>query len=218
MLKKNLAHAYRYWGNLKMKCNQISSISFKKKLMANAAILSKNMPEKVSIYELDNREEKDKMYFEKLAESTDWRKGLFRYSMHRSISHSKRNEHFYVMEDKNNNCLGYMKIKDDSELSGSQDVEYIETNPKYVNYHGQSDKKYIGETLLAFLAKFYGQNDSDAIVVKTPTLPAEDFYIDKCCFVRQVDDEPPVTLTKQKFNELLEQNKNHTNTEIEMVV
>ena len=53
-----------------MKCNQISSISFKKKLMANAAILSKNMPEKVSIYELDNREEKDKMYFEKLAEST----------------------------------------------------------------------------------------------------------------------------------------------------
>ncbi len=201
-----------------MNCNQINSISFKKKLVANANILSEGKPEKVSIYELDKFEEKDKFYFENLLATTDWRKGLFVRSLQRELPCSARYEHFYVMEDKENNCLGTIKINTNFKHGPHEDVEYIETCPKYANYHGQSSKKYIGETLLSFATKVFSNSDSEGISIASPTLPAEPFYTDKCYFFRESEDEYKVILPKKDFHKLTTQNEFHTNGKIEMVV
>lgn len=194
------------------------SPSFQKKLVANANILSKNFPEKVNIYELEPRkEEKDKYYFQNLLFTKDWRKSKFCKAFHRSIANASIHEHFYVMEDKKDNCLGIIKINDDTKFLEFQDIEYIETNPKYANYYGQSSKKYIGETLLTFATKVFDKNHSEGISVATPVLVAEEFYTDKCGFKREVEDELKLTLKKENFDKLVLKNEAHTKGKIKMV-
>ena len=200
-----------------MKCNQINSISFKKKLVANANILSEGKPEKVSIYELDKFDEEDKFYLENLLGTPAWRKGLFISTLQREFPCSSRNEHYYVMEDKDANCLGTLKIKTNFKFGPHEDVDFIETCPKYANYHGQSSKKYIGETLMAFATKVFANSDSEGISVAAPTLPAEPFYIDKCFFFREIEDENKLILPKEHFYKLVSQNEANTKGKIEMV-
>lgn len=205
-----------------MKCNQISSISFKKKLMANANIVSDGKPENVGIYKLEPRKEEDRYYFERLQSEPEWRKGLFLRSLHRTMRYLGDDVHIYVMEDKNNKCLGLLEVDDDIYAQKFQDVIYLETRPDLKNEDGKGRKKYIAETLMAFATKVFDEKIKNGIIVGNPLYFARNFYIDNCGF-RQDEDiqgslhSSSLFLLKENFDNLVQKNALHTGSEIELV-
>ena len=195
-----------------------NSISFKKKLMANANIVSDGKSENVGIYKLEPKNvEEDRYYFERLQAEPEWRKGLFLKSLHRTMRYFGDDVHIYVMEDKNNKCLGLLEVDDDIYAQKYQDVIYLETRSDLKNEDGKGKKKYIGETLMAFATKVFDKKHSEGISVGHPMYSAVDFYIENCGFEEDDSCEPQLLLSKEKFDDLVALNEKHTNSMIELV-
>ena len=72
------------------------------------------------------------------------------------------------------------------------------------------DRKYIGQTLMAFLCKNFDKNYTQGIMIKSPLASAVDFYIDKCNFLPVDDDSPFLFLPKKDFNKLIQRNEEST--------
>lgn len=199
-----------------------NSISFKKKLMATADIISDGKPENVGIYQLEPQKDEDRYYFERLQAEPEWKRGLFLKSLHRTMRYFGDDVHIYVMEDKNNKCLGLMEIDDDIYAQRYQDVIYLETRPDSKNEDGKGNKKYIGETLMAFATKVFDEKIKNGIIVGHPLYFARDFYIDHCGFSQDVDIQgslhsSSLLLLKENFDNLVRKNVAHTGSEIELV-
>lgn len=199
--------------------NRVNSISFKKKLMANANIISDGKPENVGIYKLEPKNvEADRYYFEDLQAQLEWRRGLFLKSLHRTMRYFGDDVHIYVMEDKNNKCLGLMELDDDIYNQSYQDVIYLETRPDSKNEDGKGSKKYIGETLMAFATKVFDEKIKNGIIVGHPLYSALRFYTDNCGFKHDIEiHRSSLFLPKGNFENLVQKNAAHTKSEIELV-
>lgn len=217
------------------------NLSFQKKLMANANVIKDNEPCPVSIYKLDKKD--DKNYLKNLSEKDkNWQYSFYLDKIQKEFEHSLRLRlkngsklEFYTLEDKDQNCLGLVEV--DNGKKEKQNVAYLERFPADYQKHRY---KYIGETLLSFLAK--QQKAAKAprkIVVDNAMIEAQEFYLkshfkymyDGCTYNQMylptfdcdeaaghnTSVQDKMFLPKYNDDLLLESNKNHTGSEIELV-
>ncbi len=215
------------------------NLSFQKKLMAKANVIKNNEPCPVSIYKLDRKQDKD--YIKNLRENdSDWSYAYYLTDMEEQFEQAKyarlingENLKFYTLEDENQKCLGLVEV--DNGSIGKQNIVYFERFPANKE---KKEFKYIGETLLAFLTKQQKTaNIPRKIIIKDAMDDAQPFYTKSNFLFRyelnplfvplpvfDSDDENgfarrlnQMILPKNKMDLLLENNKNHTKSEIELV-
>ena len=193
---------------------RISNISFQKKLAANCTVLKSNgRKEPCKIYKLNPNEDSD--YFIKLQKKDYWKNANYLEDIIEelpNIGKGFNTNKIYSMENKNGDCIGF------AELTNINDSIYIftlETAPKYVNYKKQSPLKYIGETLLTFVANLAKKSNKNNIKL-CPVSDAIGFYSAKC-HMDYNNNEMICILPKEKFDTLISQNIVHTGSKINML-
>ena len=200
-----------------------NAINFQKTLKANCKVINCNTqkPANCKIWELDKAEDGD--YFEKLEEDENWQNSIFLICQ---VADFKipfiPSEHYYVIEDENERCLGYALTEDKADECK---LMYIEVVTSFKNdFLGGREKeyKYIGETLLSFITKKAQKQGAEKIKLNSiPT--AVDFYQSNCGFeVTGISSKYPfieteMVLNGSKFNELIKHNEQHTTGKIDMV-
>lgn len=196
-----------------MKINKINNLFFQKKLVAKANVIKKNTPERVNIYELEKEVDKD--YFEKISKDENWKNAQFLEFIESDFKYlSKGEETIYSMEDSSGNVLGLSKISDFMNL---KILELIETAPKYsIIKRGRRTFKYIGETMLAFIASLCKKEDKYLDIADVVhNRKVRKFYFNNCGFEDLTCDR--AILRKNKIDNFLEHNKAHTSLNIELI-
>lgn len=193
-----------------MKITNISnSLSFKKKLEATCHVLKDNHPYKCGIYSLNQREDAD--YFVDYNRSTQWKNSTYWINMDEELREFYDHEKFYVMEDKDDNCLGFIKVRSVSKKL-PRTVIFFETNPQYANGNKNRNIKYVGETLLAFVTKLAKKEKSPVVNISVPTGSSIPFYKDKCGFA--IQKGLGLILSTEDYKKFIEQNEAHTGKKI----
>ena len=193
-----------------MKIANISnSLSFKKKLEAKCHVLKNNYPYKCSIYSLNQREDAD--YFLDYNRSIQWKNSIYWRNMDEELREFYDHEKFYVMEDKDDNCLGFIKVRSASK-SLPRAVIFFETNPQYANDNKNRNIKYVGETLLAFVTKLAKKEKSPVVNICVPTSSSIPFYKDKCGF--EIQEGMGLILPTENYKNFIAQNEDHTGKKI----
>ncbi|MBQ4122890.1 hypothetical protein IJD44_04110 [bacterium] len=192
-----------------------NKISFKKELVAKTSLCSKKEGEvPCSIYRLE--EDIDKHYFFKINNFQDWDSAdyfsfmAYSTSILNALCHDDKD--FYVLENNDGDCLSCAQV---SKSKNNYTLDIIETVPKYTNPYSKRNSspiKYIGQTMVAFLAKLAQKNEKEYIRVIS-TIDTKPYYTDVCFF-----DEDPLVLYSRKFSELIEKNEENTNSKIELVI
>lgn len=192
----------------------LDKISFGKKLVAKADIIKNEKPHPCTIYLLERGIDFD--YFEK--QRSAWKKAEYLEPVEAELE-SKHSPNFYfdsdiyALEDSKGKCLGYCE---QDEYKDRNILITLETCPKYCADNEKRKVKYVGETLLTFLAALAKKEDKNAFTVHTVVSGAQDFYT-KCGF----DDGSEGMgrkLDKNKFSALIQQNQNHTGGGIEFLL
>lgn len=193
-----------------------NNISFQKTLEAKAHILKDGEPMPCNIYSIDSD---DKNYFiENLPgwENSKYYKKASALASTLTQNNKRRREDIFVLEDEKEKCLGFVIT---SESSGKlKNIDFLEVIPKYAGENKDKGVKYIGETILAFLAKKIKKSNLSELFIFSADSSAKNFYTKKCGF----DDEKhiiinTVYLPREKFDKLIEQNAKHTKGEIEII-
>ena len=203
-----------------MKINSINNfISFKKQLVATGAYLSNGESKPCFFYQLKGEE--DKLYLEKVLRTDEWQNVELVDSLTDNMVNFS-NDEFYSIEDSKGNCLGATEIYDETiEGMDTKSIHIIETCPKFSTKNEQRNVKYIGESILAFIAKLCKNENKEMIYIPNADTSAKPFYKDKCFFeektVADEYGELPVFLMDEAFDDLITQNENHTQEQIEFV-
>ncbi|MBQ8475744.1 GNAT family N-acetyltransferase [bacterium] len=194
-----------------------SDISFQKQLVAKCSVLKNSRPYKCNLYELDSNEDKD--YFTDKKRMREWENAHYwycfirKFSSFSSIFGNEDDNKIYALEH-GNKCLGVMEVKEHTNCDLG--VIYLETNPKYRG-KGKKSVKYIGETMLSYLAKVAKGNDAEVFIYNSSE-SAYDFYISKCGFQEPKGEFATIDLDKSGIDKLIKQNESHTGRKIELVV
>ena len=156
------------------------SISFGKKtpvVMCKVKELATRKYVPVKLFEYDCKEQSDidevqnlpyDFYFYKTAiarEMETKKKAREKYSIDTGVSH-------YVMQDNNGDILGIASVRNDEETYA---VKFIQTTQN-------STHKYIGQTMLASMAKIALIDNRKVFEIYFPTDEAMGFYTHKCGF------------------------------------
>ena len=192
------------------------SPSFQKQLKAKATIQKFDKPEKCYIYELDSKTDSD--YFEKVSEKLPiWKDVDFYEVFEMHLQDPEDIEHIYVMESEDEELLGAMEVDDDDRYEEYQTIEYIATSPLYSSANDVRQRKYIGQTLLAFATRVFDKKHTKGLCIPTPICTAVDFYINKCNFVPTDPDTCELVLHKEGFEELVKRNEENTKGKMELI-
>ena len=196
--------------------NNISfSPSFCKQLKAKANIINNGKPEECFIYKLNKEEDSD--YFLKLSENPIWWEEGFCKEVFQTVQNDEPSEHVYVMEDSNEECLGFIEIDDDVVFEEYQRVEYLETYSPYSSKNEDRNRKYIGQTLLAFAAKTFDKRHKIGLRIPSAVQSALGFYIDKCNFRQNKHVDYELVLKKKDFSKLITRNEENTQGKLEII-
>lgn len=199
-----------------MRIGNIKNISFQKKLVASCAVLNGATSEECSIYKLDSFEDRD--YFDNLAKLQKWQLSYFLSGMADKIRddapYTKRS--IYAIENSKNECLGYCRV--DDTYNNISYLTHLEVVP-YASHRNEARKsKYVGETLVAFLAKMAKKNNKKSIYVPNMYMPAMNFYLEKCKFLTcDFINFSSSELTSDRFEALEKQNFKHTGQNISII-
>ena len=194
-----------------MKINKINNTQFQKKLIANASVQKNNNPEKVYIYKLEY--DTDEAYFQKLKNDKCWENNNYlSYILVDFAVDQRPCDYFISMEDEKGNVLGISEI---TSAKNSILLDFLETAPKYsINNKGKRTFKYIGETMLGFIALLC------KIVNKRLEIPdiadsqsARDFYFKNCGFT----DTGLNGARMSEFDDFIARNEHHTGSSIEII-
>lgn len=191
------------------------SPSFQKQLKAKANIINNGKPEQCFIYKLNKEEDSD--YFLKLSENPIWWEEGFCKEVYQTVQNDEPSEHVYVMEDSSEECLGFIEIDDDVIFEEYQRIQYLETYSPYSHKNESRDRKYIGQTLLAFVAKTFDKKHKIGLKIPSAVQAAWGFYIDKCNFRKDEKYPWELVLKKRNFNKLIKANECNTMGKIELV-
>lgn len=194
-----------------MKINNFSvSPHFQKKLMATCNAMQRRSNFQMRFYQL---EDSDKDYFEGIMKNSGWKRSKYALIVHNDIKKQYYPiDSVYVVEDDENNCLGFMEadLFDDKKAR----LEFIEVKLSYQAKNIARTKKYIGETMLNFLAQFVFKSGKEVLLVPFADRSAVGFY-KKSAFTKE--DELVFHLSKRDMKELekinLKHNKNVINFE-----
>ncbi len=196
-----------------MKINSIhSNVFFQKRAVAKANVLNGSKPISCTIYQLE--EDKDWRYFNK--QGAAWKDAEYvdLIADYLKMVHCKKDFSYsgvYVIENQYGECLGYCEY---GENKDKNTLYLLETHPKHQNQNVKRKLKYIGETLLAFLAKMSVAKDGDFEVYYVAK-DARDFYA-KCGFLGLTDSKI-IVKDKNILQKLINQNTRHTKKEIELI-
>lgn len=200
-----------------------SDINFQKILRANCKVIKNGLPSKCKIYQLENPQDKD--YFDKLSEKECWDGAVFLDRQSENIKDINHEFNIFVMEDEKSECLGYITCAD---FAVKSVVDFLETAPKLkheaASYSDESFR-YIGETLLSFVAKRAKWKLKSKIELDS-TEGSKNFYTKKCGFKHMPANdyyESPygslycMVLPYAKFDSLIKQNEEHTQGTINFI-
>ncbi len=193
-----------------MKISSLKNLPFQKRLVANCAVKGQNTKIPCSIYQL---ELEDENYFEYLSCANGWKNGEYILSADYDIRDGYINS-MYVIEDKNNRCLGYTELVDAGDDRNV--IEFFEVKPICRCNNKKRAKKYVGETLLNFAVQMSKKLGKDIVHVVYPVSSAYDFYT-KCGFKKD-DKDVGLKINTNEGQELADKNFEHTNSRIEFVV
>lgn len=192
-------------------------ISFKKSLVANCAVVHDNkgvLP--CSIYRLSEREDSD--YFDKIPNKSDWSNAKYLGYLVDDLKSLSKLPYFsiFALENEEGDCLGYTEITENS--NDSYEILLLETAPKLVSWNTKNPKtyKYIGETLIAFLAKKCMKEKKFFLYVE-PSVPAEQFYTHNCFFKKPKDINHSYFLKRSKYKKIISKNEGHTSSHIRFI-
>lgn len=201
-----------------MKINSVKGfISFKKSLVANCSVLHTSQGSiPCSVYKLSEKEDSD--YFELLPNKTDWDDARYLCYLMQDLKVLSDFPYFsiYTLENKRGDCLGYTEIAENS--NDSYEILLLETAPKFISKNTKSTKqyRYIGETLIAFLAK-KSMKEKKSFLDVEPSVTAEQFYTHNCFFKKPKDNDNPYFLQRSKYKKIIAQNEKHTSSKIRFV-
>ena len=190
------------------------SPSFQKQLRAKATIQKQNKPEQCFIYELN--QEEDSTYFEKYLKLPIWDRGVYVDVFDMHIKDKEDKEHIYVMESADEELLGMIQVNDDDKYGEYQTIEYLSTSPLYSSVNIYRDRKYIGQTLMAFAAKSFDKNHIKGLCIPTPVSTAVDFYINECNFYPYDPDAAELIMHKNSFDKVISKNEEKTQGKLEL--
>ena len=192
-----------------MKISPKQNISFQKKLVANCTVNGSGEKVPCSIYQL---EDCDRDYFIKLIYKEGWEDYYYATIIDGDIRRNNVDK-IYVLEDKKNNCLGFMKV--DNRFSDKSFLEFIEVKPGYKASNTDRQIKYIGETMLNFLAQITKLSGRKSISVPHPDSSAVGFY--KKCLFTPTGKKREVIMPQEDIEKLDEQNYMHTGSRINFI-
>lgn len=194
-----------------MNVNKLQNTSFQKKLVAYANVIKNNQPYPCAIYKLEKGIDCD--YF--IKQGQVWKKAKYLQPVEAELENNFHNPYIgdseiYVIENKKEKCLGYCH---QDTLNKGNEVITLEVHPRYKHENGKRKVKYIGETLLAFLAKLSQRQKKPTLKIDHATKDSRPFYTEKCGFDDEKNDSSP-ELKQRSFNALIKQNEKHTKGKI----
>ena len=192
-----------------MKISSLNNVPFQKRLVASCAISGSLGKIPCSIYQL---EKGDENYFENLSCIPGWKDGCYILSADFDVKDGYIDS-MYVMEDKKNNCLGYTELVDAKDERNV--IEFLEVKPVCRKRNFKRTKKYVGETLLNFIAQISEKMGKDTVHIIFPVRSAYDFYT-KYGF-KKVIGEVGLKLNRKEAIELQNTNYKHTGSKIEFI-
>lgn len=186
--------------------------SFKKQLVANANIIKGKEPVDCKIYSLSKKE--DKTYFADLKHSHDWAGYKLLIGVAYDLKNPPVSSQIYSLEDENGKCLGYVETRENND---DKEIIFIETCPSEKHQNKGRKYKFIGETLMSFVAGLAKKEHAENIVVPSALVEAWGFYTDCCGFYEDKYDTYGLYLPFGKYDNLINKNKENTKNFIKYV-
>jgi len=183
-----------------------NGLSFQKKLKARCHIVQDGFNVPCRIYELEKG--KDENYFEKLIFHRDWQNSRYIMKADDAIN-DDNNKDVFVLENENKKCLGFCVTND---YKDGKNLEYIETIPKQKAKNKKRNMRYIGETLIAFLASTYKDKD---FYIKSVLQDAMPFY-ESCNFKYSDDEDYDYKIDENEKRGVIRINEAHTSEPLEL--
>ncbi len=186
-----------------MKINKLNLIPFEKQLKAACAVLKNGVSKECKIYRISYEEDKD--YYKKEETINDWEDcGL--WETHRLwFEKNLLKDDTYVLESENK-PIGITHV---ITKNGKKSINTLAKCPK----SDERGYKYIGETLVAYLARLCKQTGKTTLIVPHWFKSAEKFYVNKCGF-KNVDN--CLCLDEEGLDKLISQNESHTGKKLEI--
>lgn len=186
--------------------------SFKKQLVANANVIKGKEPVVCKIYSLSKKE--DKTYFADLKHSQDWAGYKLLIGVAYDLKNQPVSSRIYSLEDENEKCLGYVETRENND---DKEIIFIETCPSEKHQNKERKYKFIGETLMSFVAGLAKKEHAENIVVPSALPEAWGFYTDCCGFYEDKYDIFGLYLPFGEYDNLINQNKENTKNFIKYV-
>ena len=198
-----------------MKIQKTNNLLFQKKLIATCAIGQSDKSKKACIYELDSQ--KDSFELHKMYYDNKWQNNNYLEEITEEYERPNRRkqDRYFIIEDQDKNivCISVLDTCGNSQNT----LEYIETAPSLSCYNINSRPiKFIGETMIAFLAKLTQQQKKDLFVLEVaPKEPTRNFYFEHCGFTSIPENN--AIMNKDKLEGLIRMNEDHTGSKIEII-
>lgn len=194
-----------------MNINFKNNINFQKRLVAQGGILTNGKTDSVNIYHLDEHE--DVSDLKKASKTPEWKGNYYldkeaikSWDLHSSLYN------IFTIENENKDILCYAIVDDIG--SKAVNIAFIETAPKISCYNQANRKsKYIGETMLAFLASKLNKRDLTAkLIAQRPQ--TINFY-NHCGFKKYKSHGGIIENDQARV--LINKNFKHTGKKIELI-
>lgn len=187
--------------------SQFNNTAFQKRFAAKANILSKDdKVQRVNIYHLNKK--KDVKYLEQALKQNEWKGSYYLDSATICFDDDYKDVKYYIMEDTEHNVLCFSIFHDKDKIYNA--LSCIETAPGQSCYSTEKrGLKYIGETMLAFLAEKTKKQGKDLRALSVAKRPkTQQFYFKQCGFSK--DGERNAKLEYSQLDDFINKNANHT--------
>ena len=193
-----------------MRINNTQNINFQKKLIGLGAVKQEDISKAVKFFQLD--ELSDMHDLKQARKSVDWFGNYYLNDVVNGKGYHIQKYDVFTMEDEAQNILGFSII----DRNGSQTIlDTIETAPRLSCYREKRPMKYIGETMMAFIAKLSGEKDVTVRdIAQRPK--TKNFYFSQCRFSKNIFSDG-ATLRRRNFKKLINANEAHTGKEVELI-
>ncbi len=195
-----------------MQINSTNNLNFQKKLVATAHVGTKYNPQPVEIYHMNEKSDADEL--KKKLTTSEWQDAHYTKEIVHFFKRDYNYSNYYVIEAGDE----IINFADTYNNENGLLINFLETAPKYAKDSGRERLyKYAGETMLSFLAKLAKEENKDEIYLEYRNVKStRDFYFSQCGFMPE--DGNIAVLGRCVFDDLIEQNENHTGSSINLVI
>ncbi len=188
-------------------------LPFQKKLVATAQIRNNEKPQEVKIYQLDK--ESDVEILERALDTKEWLGSYYLPDLNVAFGDDFSTYNYYAMLDNKGKLLCTSVVNERGNTKNK--LEFIETAPRKSLYNKAKRKtRYIGETMLAFIAK-KGKKEKKELVVPTVAdrEKTKNFYFTQCGFAPFGKRGAKINIAS--VDSFVRKNENHTGGQIKIL-